>query len=504
MGIVIFVVLEIATSIDRKNEEKQKEIDREIDEAEKVFNDGKTDFNISLYIYFQDEQDTIKSYTTTYSMLVDSLSNMEKGNRDLIRLSKKDDHSEMIRNYAKVLYDFRSFGEGIISAFGEVYRCSNTSRMMNSSNYGLIHNAYYDSVRSMNKNMVDAYIANCDENINPRKYSQIFLMDVEKVLRCIWFYAMDKPYSVQSFKRAVKVFNCLFLTSNSHIDVTIAELYAMKQMGGEKILLDRIHDILKSEYDAERLTIIASSLMWMSAYQAENVVLQHMLRNEMQMSAKVQERLHFLSTGTGKTPIGFNVISNNSELYFDVSALTWKDDDYIGLFENLSFQEKPLSYSLAVRDDDKDLLITNGINVPGIDQILAKLSSVFVEEYGTVVTAKLKKCVALSGSSKENMEGIFIESEECKQMGILVQVARIGKKYNIKFYTLFMPYKIRLTDQKQQALSLRNKLSPFITMWESSIKDTVLMAIQQILNTNVQTSYKNKENSSTNYDEPIF
>lgn len=166
----------------------------------------------------------------------------------------------------------------------------------------------------------------------------------------------------------------------------------------------------------------------------------------------------------------------------DLDALAWKDDEYNGLFENLAFQEKALSYSLAVRDEDKDLLITNRISMPGTDKIFAKLSSVFAEEYGAVVTAKLKKCVVLSGSGEENMEGILVESNECKHMGILVYVEQIGKKLNIKFYILFMPRGTRLADQKQQVLSLYKKLSPSVAMWESSMKDTVLMAIQQLLN----------------------
>ena len=88
-------------------------------------------------------------------------------------------------------------------------------------------------------------------------------------------------------------------------------------------------------------------------------------------------------------------------------------------------------------------------------------------------------------------------------MGILVHVARIGKKLNIKFYTLFMPSGTRIVDQKQQVLSLYKKLSPSVAMWESSMKDTVLMAIQQLLNEEPQTTF-NGGNTSDNSDKPIF
>lgn len=486
IGIVCYVGFKIWKVVDKSNQEHR----RTVDAVKNSFNDKKSGFDGTLSDFFNS---THGSYQNTYLSLKNSVSNMEVSNRTLKNLSRNDDYSGTISSCSKLADEFNAFGQ-------RVNRLPYT-RMMDSSNYGRIQKAYLDSVRSMNKSTADTIIANCKRNISSRNYSQIFAIDIEAVLRCVWFYATDKPYSAESFKKAVNVFNCL--VEKPHVDVTIAELYAMKQMGGEDVLRDRIRNILKSIHTAEELTLIASALMWINAYQAENMILQHMLSTGMQMSAKTQERLHSLTNGGGKAPSGFNVVSNNSALYFDVSALAWKDDEYTGLFENLAFQEKILSYSLAVRDEDKDLFITNSISAPGTAKILIKLNSVFAEEYGSAVTAELKKCIALSGSGEENMEGILVESNECKQMGILVHVAKIGKKLNIKFYTLFMPSGTRLADQKQQVLSLYKKLSPSVAMWESSMKDTVLMAIQQLLNAEPQTTF-NGGNANDTSDEPIF
>lgn len=485
-GIVCYVGYMIWESVDMRNQQHR----RQVDAAKSDFNGKKSRFDGTISGFFNR---TYGSYQNTYSSLKNSVSNMEASNRTLKNLSKNDDYSGTISSCSKLADEFSAFGQ-------RVNRLPYT-RMMDSANYGRIQKAYLDSVRSMNKSTADTIIAKCERNMASHNYSQIFAIDIETVLRCVWFYATDKPYSAESFKKAVNVFNRL--VEKPHVDVTIAELYAMKQMGGEDVLRDRIRNMLKTTHTAEELTLIASALMWINAYQAENMILQHMLSTGMQMSAKTQERLHSLTNGGGKAPSGFNVASNNSALYFDVSALAWKDDEYTGLFENLAFQEKTLSYSLAVRDEDKDLFITNSISVPGIAKILTKLSSVFAEEYGAVVTVELKKCIALSGSGKENMEGILVESNECKQMGILVHVARIGKKLNIKFYTLFMPSGTRLADQKQQVLSLYKKLSPSVAMWESSMKDTVLMAIQQLLNAEPQTTF-NGGNAADTGDGPIF
>ena len=486
IGVICYAGFKIWEAVDKKNQEHQ----RQVEAAKNKFNVIKNEFDGTLSNFFNSSH---SSYENTYSSLKNSIFIMEATNRTLMNLSKNDDYSGTISSCSKLADEFLAFGQRVNRL---PYTC-----MMDSANYGRIQKAYWDFIRSMNKSMVDTIIANCERSISTHSYSQIFAIDIEVVLRCVWFYATDKPYSAESFRNAVNVFNCL--VEKSYVDVTIAEMYAMKQMGGEDVLRDRIRNMLNPTYTAEKLTLIASALMWINAYQAENMILQHMLRTGMQMSAKTQERLHSLTNGGGKAPSGFNVASNDNAMYFDVSALAWKDDEYTGLFENLAFQEKTLSYSLAVRDEDKDLFITNSISVPGIAMILTKLSSVFMEEYGAVVTAELKKCIVLSGSGEENMEGILVESSECKQMGILVHVARIGKKLNIKFYTLFMPSGTRLADQKQQVLSLYKKLSPSVAMWESSLKDTVLMAIQQLLNAEPQTAF-NGGNTADNGDEPIF
>lgn len=47
---------------------------------------------------------------------------------------------------------------------------------------------------------------------------------------------------------------------------------------------------------------------------------------------------------------------------------------------------------------------------------------------------------------------------------------------------LFIPIINDIGEQRQQVISLYKKLSPTVTMWENSLKDTILMAIQQLLN----------------------
>ena len=301
-------------------------------------------------------------------------------------------------------------------------------------------------------------------------------------------------------QRACDLFASVYkLKHGEHVDLTIADLYARNRVGGEDALRESLNAILKSSavfvVFPDRITNMASALMWMKAYQSENIVLQYMLAHGIDMPTKAQERLHSLTNGGGKAPSGFDVKSSVDSLYFDVSALAWRDDEYVGMFENLAFQDKSLTYSLALRDEDKDLFIPQGIQLPGTDVVLNKFRTVFDEEYGTGVKAQAVNGIALSGSGEERLDGILVSASDCKQLGIFIHIARIGKKLIIKFYTLFMPMGNDLAVQKQQALSMYKKLSPSVTMWEGSLKDTMLMAVEQLLNGGVQSAAESVESS---------
>lgn len=387
------------------------------------------------------------------------------------------------------------------------------SSMMDESIYGKINKDYWDSIMEMNRDEVIEYIYDCEKWLGDDKkgngiFEKIITIDPEKVLKCIWYLATEKTYSASDFRRAKNVF--IRINRKNHIDVAIAELYAKKKIGGEDVLREELkemfEDKFENKYNSIPLNLIASGFMWMNAYQSENEVLQYMLASGYTMTEKMQERLHALANGGGKSPTGFEVDSSEEALYFDVSALAWNDDEFAGFFENLAFQDKTLSYSLALRDENKDLFIAQGIKTPAMDDVLNKLKNVFEEEYGSDVKAKIVDGIALSGSGEEKIQGILVSTEECKQLGIMIHIAKIGKKLIIKFYTLFMPVNEDVTSQKQQAVSLHKKLSPSAVMWEGSLKDTMLMAVEQLLNSGEMVKNDTNgtlENGKTS-DEPIF
>lgn len=481
------------------------------------FSTPKCSYRYSSYSSYESTYYTITNNLKIIDNIISSIntifSEMKRINRTLVDLSSREDQKEAItivqnRTLSQEIPNLKSQTQHLAEDFkryGENIYNFALSKMMIIDNYGKIDKAYWDYICNGNRSDSVNFITKCETLLDSTEFDEIYKLNVDTILSCVWFFATEKTFSASDFQKAQSIFYRIY--RNIHVDVIIAELYVKKRIGGEDVLHDCIRELLKDQNicsSSSMLTIIASSLMWINAYQSENMILQYMLANSKEMTAKTQERLHALTNGGGKIPGGFDVKSTDHYLYFDVSALAWKEEEYIGLFENLAFQDKTLTYSLAIRDESKELFIAQGINLPNSSTTLDKFKLVFAEEYGNTVEVRWVNCIALSGSGEEKINGILVLSNEWRQMGLLIYIAKIGKKLNIKFYTLFMPTESNLAEQKQQALSMYKKLSPSITMWESSLKDTMLMSVQQLLNQSTYFDIEKKYNDVTASEEPIF
>lgn len=409
---------------------------------------------------------------------------------------EKDIANQFYENVKEKCNCFKSFWEQRLDGLD--------SFIVDGKHYGRIYTEHWNSVCSMDGKSASARLNKyLDQMTTVEGAYELLTLKPYMCMELVWYFAMKKPFSAEDFQRAIQVYKRAFKVD--HIDFIIADLYAKNQMGGEDVLQETVRNLLKTNRSGNQLTIIASALMWMKAYKSEAMILQHMLANGMEMNAKTQERLHALTNGGGKAPGSFEVKSSGSSLYFDVSALAWREEEYVGMFENLAFQDKTLTYSLAIRDENKELFVAQGLSVPNMQVIYNKFEDIFAEEYGTGVKLNLVNSIALSGSGEEHMDGILVTATECNQMSILIHIAKIGKKLIIKFYTLFMPAGADLAVQKQQALSVYKKLSLSVTMWESSLKDTMLMAVEQLLNAGNQTSADTSETVEPDHtDTPIF
>lgn len=372
------------------------------------------------------------------------------------------------------------------------------SKMIDTTVYGKANKEYWRQVQTQTRENVIKYIKNCKDILNNGQIDYICKIDVNFILNCVWYLASEKTSLASEFQEAKELFYRIY--RKDHIDVIIADLFVKKKMGGENILREKVRELLENNTNHEFFKLIASSLMWMNAYESESMVLQHMFASEMEMTVKMQERLRALLNEGGNTPMGFEVENSNQKLYFDISALAWKEEQYVNFFENLAFQDKKLTYSLAVREEDTNLVIAQGIMVPNNKDILEKFKMVLKEEYGTGVKAQIVQCIILAESGEEEFEGVLVSSEECEQMGVLIYVVKIGKKLIIKFYTLFRPTDEELSLQRMKVISMYKNYGPVVAMWESSLKTTMLMAIEQLLNARGIPEHKDVEEKEI----PIF
>ena len=433
---------------------------------------------------------------------------MEYTNKCLKRISKKENYENQINVCKGKVYS--NANEQIDKFNNFLIKVQNAKALFDRDDYGIINEKRLLIIKNMDRNTIEQSISKydylfSDDSLTQNRLELIYQINPVDYLCYIWHYATEKVYSATDFSRAKKLF--LKICKTEHVEVLLAELYAKKNVGGEDALREPVRELLKRQQDSQTLTMLASGFMWMKAYQMEAMILKHMLENGMEMSPKAQERLQILSNGGGSAPDNFNVHSEANKLYFDVSSLSWREDEYKGFFDNLAFRDMRLTYSLTIRDEDKELFIAQGISVPKDSDIHSKLKILFEEEYGSTVDSFQIEATALSGSGEEKLNGILICSKECRQMGIFVHLVKIGKKVDIKFYTLLMPENISADEQLQKALSLQKKLSPTVNMWESSLKDTTLIGIQQLLNAESQTTHTSenqKFNENVNSNEPVF
>lgn len=497
VAVIGLIIYSISSSASEKNAEKE----RKIKNYKNALANGKSNVNSQVQyaknsaLNFFDEntvkydtEQQLNSYTKSCISSMQnciqsanqSIAELKRVNGELVKLNSQADQSQEIRKLEKQAVSEIKNMINSFEKFQNKVRRIPYCKMIEENNYGMVNNGYWDMISSMERSKAKNYILNSERTLNNRDFNEIMKLDVEELIKCIWRLAVDSNFLASDFQKGEKAFRRIYRLN--HPDVVLAGFYAKQKVGGDAVLRDPIRDFLKEEEDSKKLALVASGLMWMKAYQSETTVLQSMLTNGKDMTTKMQQRLHSLTNGGGKAPGGFSAKSANDLIYFDVSALAWRDDEYNGLFENLAFEGKTLTYSLAVRDENKEILLPLGLNVPGVGAVLNKFQSAFAKEYGSGVRAKAVKCVAMSGSGEEKMRGILAVSDQCRQMSILMHIAKIGKKVNIKFYTLFMPESQNLGEQKQQSLSMYKKLSPTVAMWESSLKDTMLRAVEQLIN----------------------
>ena len=361
--------------------------------------------------------------------------------------------------------------------------------------YGTVNQAMLDFASTFNKTEVDKFVDNYTHYLNQKDWINFCTIDNEKLIYILWFYALYKPFDLQHFNNAEYLFHKVFHNLSS--EPNLARWYAILQVSSEDVLTEKIYAITSSIEKEENNDIrsilyenlhrYASGLMWMKAYKEEEQILKYLLKSSLPMSAKEQERLKLLSTSNGMMVTDIPVTHSNHLFTVRMDSLDWKAEEFHSFFDNLAFQNKQLSNALAIRDENQDLVLPANIKLSKLADICNYMKPIFEDEYGDIVNLTHVNSCHASLDQTEEMEGLLVTTEEVSHLGIYALLIRIGKKLNIKFYTLYLPENTSADQQAKKVISMHKKLSPTITMWENSLKETFLTALQQLLNSSTKT-----------------
>ena len=301
-----------------------------------------------------------------------------------------------------------------------------------------------------------------------------------------WKLAMTSPFQSKEFDSITKSVDRTLRArfgSSGHFDTVLARLYAQYSIAGEDIICDSLRrDLGKEPYRAEKCMYLASFFMWIDASKAETMVLEYMLSNGLNMTPKMQERLHTLKMTGGKNAKLHQVESTDAVLYFDTSSVGWDIKALQGFFADLEFREQIPAYSLALREAENTLTLPHGRTAPSINSIHEKLNKSLLEEYADEVKVDLMQCIAMAGNSEEQFDGVLVSTNACDHLGVLIFTIPVGKKLTIKQYTLYMPTDKAAKLQTLDAEGLLEQTSPITKVWESSLKQNALDAIEAVLN----------------------
>ena len=314
------------------------------------------------------------------------------------------------------------------------------------------------------------------------RLDRLLAVDPYRLLMCIWSCAIAQPYSAQLFSRAVAVFGQLFHeTPQDNPDIAAACLYVQKRYAGETAVLEEVRKILsQGNWGAAGLRVLASAAQWLQCFGAEKSILQQKLSMNLEMEPVEQARLKALAQGRSNAPALREV--QQDEFSFDIGALSWSDDVYKSFFDQLQQRGEALSYALAVRESENNLRIPKGVKLPPQEELFQVMVNLFDDEYEEDARITSIACTAISDAGNEAYTAYMAASLACPDMAVLMRLVKIGKNLSIKCYTLYLPQALPPLEEYGRVLSLKNKLSLAVSGWEASLIDTLLSALQKVLN----------------------
>ncbi len=356
-----------------------------------------------------------------------------------------------------------------------------------SESYGKPNQDFLESVDSMGEADCLAYLSRVEKAAKGRDYEYLAQLDLESFVRACWKMAMAKPFSSANYHRAEHILcdqtgkTCSERIAGNRPDAVLATYYSQFSIAGEDVVCEKLRKDLERK-NPGMFALFASFFMWIGANRAETMTLESMLSSGYELTPKMQDRLYSLKKIGGKAGRIREVNASGSVLYFDISALEWSADDLGSLFDRLAFNEKPLTYSLALRESEGSFALRKGDEQICSSDLFASLKESLVNEYGEEVAAEDRECMAISDGASDGLEAVLVQPKNVDHLGILTFMVPVGRRATVKLYTLFMPRSQAEKDQRKEALSLYSRSNPVSRAWEEGLTQSILSGIERALN----------------------
>lgn len=277
--IIIGILTVIAVDIHGKQLEKERIREAERKKKIKIIEEHKDNIKHQENAFRSEIQESfysLNSFDSTIVRLSAIINNIKSENEALKKLSPNEGKDSIIRSLNKKLDQFRELGTKVDNTHFET--------VVLEDQYGKINKSFWEEIHELEQDNIDLIINDYNRFLKNVDYESFRFIEPGMLPKYVWFYAIQKPYSSEKFQFARDTFYSLY--KECYVDLIIAELYAIKQMGGEGVLKERVRDLLKDKAPdnpvlakfrrklyCNELETLASGLMWMNAYQEENMIL---------------------------------------------------------------------------------------------------------------------------------------------------------------------------------------------------------------------------------------
>jgi hypothetical protein len=368
--------------------------------------------------------------------------------------------------------------------------------------YGIEDREWVKGVRQVDKARADKALSSLKSNFEQGDGFSRIAPSPDGVVTCLWAFAFATPHDPTSFGQASEIAN-FHLAYNTHdeydktfrvvgLQSLLADLYVANRMGAgvlekKKEYLLKWLDVRLKAGDSTNAARLTSGLMWMKVFDLELEVLRRTAVAGLLTDAKLQERLQFLESGGSKGP-GLHDIGDaaGDTLQFDYAAVSWSEDDFITFFKNLTYENKLLQYALTVREWSKTLTFSGKPSGVTNDALYEHIKEMVADEYEESVHCVRQSGEILAEGASEEISGILLSPAKDEfgfdHVAQFLNIMKIGKNLNIRFYTLFVPTAATAEEQSRQALSLKKNLNPNILAYEDSLRESTIRAIETFLN----------------------